>query len=170
MNRTAKGQRKQQTGDNSTSSVEAGSTEEGTKLEQTSRSNHGLDTAKRPKRVPLHRQNIIHADTKAGFVRRMVNDTDDRIERFKKAGWTEVENAQIGDPHAGDPSSLGSASVKSVGAGMKAILMEIPEEFYQEDQKDKGKKVDTLEEAMEHDIKSKLGDSAIGEGIKIKRE
>ena len=127
-------------------------------------------TARPEERVPLHRQNIIHTDTRPGFVRRLVNDVDDRIERFQKAGWSPVEGEQIGDEHAGDPSSLGSASVKSVGAGMKAVLMEIPEEYYKADQKDKQTKVDELEAAMEIDIKNKLGGSAIGEGIKIKRE
>lgn len=126
--------------------------------------------ANRPKRVPLHRQNLIHADTKPGFIRRIVNDVDDRIERFKIAGWTPVENESIGDPHAGDPSRVGSITTKSVGAGVKAILMEIPEDLYREDQKEKQRAVDALEEAMEQDIKNKLGGSAIGEGIKISRE
>lgn len=130
----------------------------------------GKERAERPERIPLHRQNIINADTRPGYVRRLVNDTDDRIERFKKAGWAPVEGEQIGDPHTGDPSSIGSASVKSVGAGMKAVLMEIPQEYYDEDQKDKQKKVNELESAMEQDIKSKLGGSAIGEGIKISRD
>ena len=129
-----------------------------------------IPTARPEKRVPLHRQNIITADTRPGYVRRIVNDQDDRIERFIKAGWTPVEGEQIGDEHAADPSSLGSATVKSVGAGMKAVLMEIPESLYKEDQNDKQKKVNELEEAMEQDIKNKLGGSAIGEGIQIKRE
>jgi hypothetical protein len=134
------------------------------------RPTEGQSRAERPKRVPLHRQNILSASTRPGYVRRMVNDTDDRIERFKKAGWTPVEGEQIGDPHAADPSSIGSMSTKSVGAGMKAVLMEIPEEHYNEDQNDKQQKVNALEEAMEQDIKNKLGGSAIGEGIKIKRD
>lgn len=124
----------------------------------------------RAERVPLHRQNIIHADTRPGYVRRLVNDTDDRIERFKLAGWTPVEGEQVGDAHAGDPSSLTSATVKSVGSGTKAMLMEIPKELYDQDQADKQGRVNELEAAMESDIKNKLGDSAIGEGIKIKRD
>lgn len=130
----------------------------------------GQDRAERPKRVPLHRQNLIHAETRPGYVRRLVNDTEDRIERFKKAGWTPVEGGQVGDPHAGDPSSLTSATVKSVGAGVKAVLMEIPQEYYDADQADKQQRVNQLEEAMETDIKNKLGGSAIGEGIKISRD
>lgn len=130
----------------------------------------GGSRAERPERIPLHRQNLIHAETRPGFVRRLVNDTEDRIERFKIAGWAPVEGEQVGDPHAGDPSSVGSMTVKSVGAGTKAVLMEIPEEYYQEDQKEKHAKVDALEAAMEQDIKNKLGGSAIGEGIKIQRD
>jgi hypothetical protein len=126
-------------------------------------------TARPEERIPLHRQNIIHADSRPGYTRRLVNDTDDRIERFLKAGWAPVEGEQVGDDHAGDPSSMGAATIKSVGAGMKAMLMEIPTELYKADQKDKQVKVDELEAAMEQDIKSKLGGSAIGEGIKISR-
>lgn len=124
----------------------------------------------REERIPLHRQNIIQADTRPGYVRRLVNDQDDRIERFQRAGWTPVEGEQVGDSHAGDPSSVGSATTKSVGGGMKAILMEIPKELYDADQADKQTKVNELEAAMDQDIKNKLGGSAIGEGIKIQRE
>lgn len=124
----------------------------------------------REERVPLHRQNIIQADTRPGYVRRLVNDIDDRIERFQKAGWRPVEGEQVGDPHAGDPSSVSSMTVKSVGAGMKAVLMEIPQDLYDQDQADKQGRVNELEAAMEQDIKNKLGGSAIGEGIKIQRE
>jgi hypothetical protein len=125
--------------------------------------------AERPKRIPLHRQNIIKADTRKGYVRRLVNDTDDRIERFKLAGWSPVENEAVGDPHAGDPSSVGSLVTKSVGAGTKAVLMEIPQDLYDNDQADKPKRWDALEEAMESDVRTKLGGSGYGEGIKIKR-
>lgn len=134
------------------------------------RPKEGQSRADRPERVPLHRQNLINTDQRPGYVRRLVNDTDDRIERFKKAGWSPVEGEKIGDDHTGDPSSLGSMSTKSVGGGMKAVLMEIPEEYYKADQADKQKRVDELEAAMEQDIKNKLGGSAIGEGIKIQRE
>jgi hypothetical protein len=124
----------------------------------------------RPTRVPLHRQNIIKANTREGYVRRMVNDVDDRVERFKLAGWTPVEGERVGDAHAADPSSVGSMTTKSVGGGTKAVLMEIPQEIYDTDQKDKQGRVDALESAMENDIKGKLGGSAFGEGIKLSRQ
>lgn len=134
-----------------------------------SRPRSGESRADRLERVPIHRQNLIKANTREGYVRRLVNDIDDRIERFKLAGWTLVENETVGDPHAGDASSLGSVTTKSVGAGVKAVLMEIPKDLYNEDQRDKQQRVDTLEEAMERDIKQSLGGSAYGEGIKIKK-
>lgn len=130
----------------------------------------GESRAARPQRVPLHRQNLIKADTREGFVRRLVNDTDDRITRFMAAGWAPVEKEQVGDPHAGDPSRMGSMTTKSVGAGTRAVLMEIPEELYREDQKDKQERVNALEAAMESDIRNKLGGSAIGTGISIQKE
>lgn len=133
------------------------------------RPTEGASRSERPERIPLHRQNLIHTDQRDGYVRRLVNDIDDRVERFKTAGWSPVENEQVGDAHAGDPSSLGSMTTKSVGAGTKAVLMEIPKALYESDQKDKQKQVDTLEAAMEKDIRGKLGDNAIGDGIKISR-
>lgn len=133
-----------------------------------SRPREGENRAERPKRIPLHRQNIIKANTREGYVRRMINDTDDRMERFKLAGWTPVENETVGDPHAADPSSVGSITTKSVGAGTKAILMEIPKNLYDEDQAAKQANIKKTEDAMEQDLRNKLGDSAYGEGIKIK--
>lgn len=125
--------------------------------------------SERAERIPLHRQNIIKSKDRPGYVRRLVNDTDDRIERFKLAGWTPVEDEAVGDPHAGDASSIGSVVTKSVGQGMQAVLMEIPTDIYRQDQKDKQKRVDALEEAMENDIRGKLGDSGYGEGIRINK-
>ncbi len=127
------------------------------------------ESSDRPERVPLHRQNIIKAGERPGYVRRLVNDVEDRLERFKLAGWAPVEGESVGDSHAADPSSVGSMTTKSVGMGTKAVLMEIPKEVYDADQKDKQTRVDSLEAAMEQDIRGKLGDSAIGEGIKLSR-
>jgi len=37
-------------------------------------------------RIPMHRQNIMHAETRPGYIRRTVNVTEDRIERLMIAG------------------------------------------------------------------------------------
>ncbi len=86
------------------------------------------------KRIPLGTRNILTAPKKSGFVRRFVNDKGDRIESFKAAGWNAVaENVQVGDPKVGKASTLGSLSNPHVGGGQRAVLMEIPEEIYNED-------------------------------------
>lgn len=86
------------------------------------------------KRIPLGTRNILTAPKKAGFVRRFVNDKGDRIENFKDAGWKPVDgDVQVGDPKIGRATSMGSLTNPHVGGGQRAILMEIPEEIYNED-------------------------------------
>ena len=86
------------------------------------------------KRVPLGTRNILTAPKNPGFVRRFVNDRGDRVESFKAAGWNAVDgDVQVGDPKVGRASSLGSLVNPSVGGGDRAVLMEIPEDLYNED-------------------------------------
>lgn len=86
------------------------------------------------KRIPLGTRNILTAPKKPGFVRRFVNDKGDRIENFKAAGWTTVdEKTQVGDSKIGRADSMGSSVNPHVGGGQRAVLMELPEEIYKED-------------------------------------
>ena len=101
-----------------------------------------------PKRVPMHERMPLTADSRPGFKRRVVNDVPGRVDRLKLAGWTVVEDTSIGDTYAGQASSLGSAATKPVGRGVNGILMEIPEDLYNEDQAVKQKRVDDAERAM----------------------
>ena len=87
------------------------------------------------KRIPLGTRNILTAPSKPGFVRRFVNDTGDRIEAFKAAGWNVADDVtQVGDEKLGRASMMGSSANPHVGSGQRAVLMEIPEEYYLEDQ------------------------------------
>lgn len=131
------------------------------------------ESANRPKRTPLGLRNVLTAETRDGYVRRWFNDTDDRIERAKEAGYTEVikSSAKVGDEMAGADSQMGSLVSKSVGGGMRAVLMEIPEEFYREDQEAKQERVDAREAGLRprSDVKGKqyggfYGDSKIKRG------
>lgn len=89
----------------------------------------------RKKRTPIGVRNVLTAPVRDGYVRRWVNDRDDRIERFREAGYEPVTaDFKGGDPQLGDPSKPGSTVVKSVGGGVKSVLMEIPKEYYDEDQ------------------------------------
>lgn len=86
------------------------------------------------KRVPLGTRNILTAPKKSGFVRRFVNDKGDRVESFKAAGWNAVdEDVQVGDQKIGKASNMGSLVNPHVGGGQRAVLMEIPEDVYNED-------------------------------------
>lgn len=92
----------------------------------------------RPIRVPLGTRNILTAPQRKGFVRRFVNDIKDRVRQYEAAGYTIArDDIEIGDKKAGKESQLGSVANPSVGAGDTAVLMEIKEEWYNEDQKAK---------------------------------
>lgn len=105
--------------------------------------------ADRPKRTPLGIRNVLTAELRPGFVRRWVNDVDDRLSRAKEAGYTPVlKPTQTSDPRAGADSQIGTPVAKSVGGGTRAVLMEIPEGFYREDQEAKQHRVDATESGL----------------------
>lgn len=98
------------------------------------------------KRIPLGSRNVLMAPKKAGFVRRFVNDTGDRIQAFKDAGWNTVDDGSTsGDVKIGRPTSVGSLTNPHVGSGQRAILMEIPEEIYEEDRAKSQAKITEVE-------------------------
>lgn len=102
------------------------------------------------KRIPLGSRNVLTAPKKSGFVRRFVNDDPDRIQAFKDAGYSVVtENATpIGDDKIDRVVRPGSVVNPSVGGGQRAVLMEIPEKYYGEDQKTKQDKILQAENEM----------------------
>ena len=102
------------------------------------------------KRIPLRARNILTAPNKPGFVRRFVNDKADRVNAFKDAGWDVVtdDGLQVGDPKIGRASSMGSSVNPHVGAGQRAVLMEIKEEFYLEDKAAAQAKITAVENEM----------------------
>lgn len=118
------------------------------------------------KRVPLGSRNILTAPKRAGFVRRFVNDKGDRVQAFKDAGWTPVKDTPIGDPKLGRASSIGSLTNPSVGAGQRAILMEIPEQYYEEDYAAAQAEITKVENEIKRNSKSPGNDGLSGE-VKI---
>ena len=110
-----------------------------------------LDKAKRPDRTPLHKQRALTATHREGWVRRWVNESVDRIESFKRAGWTPVVGDEnTSDVRAQSESQLGSVVRKVVNKDpnasyRSAILMEIPKVIYETDQADKQKENDRIE-------------------------
>jgi len=119
----------------------------------------------RPQRTPMHEQKrdrltVVGRDPNYHY--RIVNDVDDRIERLKIGGYEIAEEkVGIGDPGVENNNiSLGSGARMHVGKGVKAILMKIPKDIYDEDQRDKQHEINV----KEADIKRKAsGDGAYGE-------
>jgi len=120
------------------------------------------DANGRPIRVPLGTRNVLTAPKKEGFVRRFVNDDADRVKQFEAAGYKVVrENIVVGDPRTGKGGKVGTVVSPSVGAGQKAVLMEIPQQYYDEDQKAKQDSLTTGEQDMKRQLNSG-GDGSYG--------
>lgn len=111
------------------------------------------DKAKnRPQRTPVARRKKLDAPKRAGFIRRFVNKVPGAIEAFQDAGYSLVHqaDAHTGDKGVQDASQMGSVVEVVVNKGLEAnartaVLMEIPEEFYREDQAAKQKELDEFE-------------------------
>ena len=122
---------------------------------------------KRPKRIPLGTRNVLTAPKRIGYVRRFVNDEPGRIQQFEAAGYSVVkENITVGNPKIGKDLDPGSPVSLSVGGGTKAVLMEIREDWYREDQKAKQDRI----LMSENDMKRKLNTRREGSygGVEIR--
>lgn len=129
---------------------------------------------KRPQRTPVGRRNVLTVDERPNYVRRVVNDEGDgaRIKMFEDAGYTPVQHkAPIGDPNVGEATQVGNVMRKPVGGGKTAVVMEIPKEYYDEDQAAK----EALIQAKERGMLAGDADNApnqnllYGDGVTIKR-
>lgn len=119
----------------------------------------------RVKRVPVGSRNRLEVVGKSPeYVYRIVNDVDDRIERFKAAGYevVPISEARMASQRVGAGSPTGSIAEMPVGGGVNGVLMKIPKEWYEEDQAAKAAKIDEAERS----IKKPDIDGAYGE-IKI---
>lgn len=109
---------------------------------------------KRPKRVGLVRRRILEAKKRPGYVRRWVNEDTGAVEAYKEAGWECVSGSEdISDSRVQNESKLGSVVRRVVNrdrdaSAKTAVLMEIPEEWYEEAQKEKQLEVDKTEQAI----------------------
>lgn len=110
----------------------------------------------RPKRTPFSQTRRLAFQERPGYKRRIFNDVDDRIQRAEAAGYKAVSEKDFRlptDGRAGTDTQVGSVLKRSVGNGTMGVLMEIPEEFYNEDQERKVRDTEEVERALKRDAK-----------------
>lgn len=111
--------------------------------------NDKLTTKRKPRRTSISgTRNVLTVSGKEpGFEYRVVNDDGDRISQFEEMGYEVVrdQNIKVGDRRIASPTKEGSPVQVSVGNGMKAFVMRIPKDWYDEDQAAKAKHVDDIE-------------------------
>lgn len=96
----------------------------------------------RRERIPIGvRRERLGGEQRKGYRRRWFNDTPGRIDAAKAGGYDFVKD-ENGEPRA---ARVGVASDGQVQMG---YLMEIPQEWYAEDQRAKMKPVDEFEAAL----------------------
>lgn len=111
----------------------------------------GVKMPTNPKRIPVSgaRDLLTVAEQDPNYVYRWVNDKEGRLKKFKRGGYEVVtSDNEVGQSTVDRGSKLGSAITKSVGGAVTAVLMRIPREWYDEDQKAKQDNITALEETM----------------------
>lgn len=108
----------------------------------------------RPARRPFgaHVQKLSYPP-REGFHRHWFNDTPGRIQRAQEAGYTHVQSTD------GKNVSRVVGVAEVGGGGLTAFLMEIPLEFYNEDQALKNAKRDEIDQQLK---RGRIGDVAPG--------
>ena len=106
----------------------------------------------RPARGPLDGHNKkLHAEQIDGLVGRWVNDEPGRLEQYHERGWE--YRTKKGSPDYDKGSGLDSRISRFVGyhkdnSPMRAYLMDIHQEWYDEDQATKQKINDQVDEVI----------------------
>lgn len=94
----------------------------------------------------LQGQQLLAAQ-RPGFVRRWVNDEKGKLDRRQDQGYTFVGEGAENEPFEATSDDIGSRKSQRVGVTddkqpLRAYLMEIPEDFYKQDQQEKARRTD----------------------------
>lgn len=114
---------------------------------------------KRIRRTPVDGARDILAvyDQDPNYVYRWVADDPQRpgrVQRLQERGYEVVQqDVQVGQKAVDKLTKTGSAVTRTGGGGITLVLMRIPKEWFEEDQKAKQDHVDALEAAMQADIR-----------------
>ena len=119
--------------------------------------NTPVEASARPKRVPVAARNRLEIHNKEpGYIYRIVNDEDDRVQRLQEAGYEIAPKESVGavgNRRVDGATPLGSSAHFSVGKGVQAVVMRQKLEYYQEDQNTKQAEIDQLEATMKGDAR-----------------
>lgn len=129
----------------------------------------------RAKRIPLGSQRLkLLASTRAGFVRRWINDNNSRVQMALQAGYEFVRRDGGATTTDMGESVSQIVGTKEGGAPQTAYLMEIREEWHQEDQAIKQSDIDAKEHQIRRgELVGKVGQDGVylpSRGIKVKRD
>ena len=116
-------------------------------------------TRKRKSRSSVSdRNDVLKVENKdPNFEYRIVNDKPGRVAQMESRDWELVTDGKEKLLSTFDSSST-SDTEKHVGDGMKAVLMKIPKDWYEEDQKEKSQHIDRIEAKQKpNDIKNGYG-------------
>ena len=136
----------------------------------------------RKARVPLGvPRRKLSSDLRPGYVRRWINDAVGRLEEAQAGGYQFVQSAIVGDV-PGDVTEQAGIGLQvsrivgkdETGGPITAFLMEIPQEFYDEDQAEKNDVICKMENSLRrgadnHGAPGKDGRYVPKDGIKIER-
>lgn len=118
-----------------------------------------LATKRKPRRMNVNgTRNVLTVTGKdPAYEYRVVNDDGDRISQFEEMGYEIVkdQNIRVGDRRINNPTKEGSPIQASVGGGMKAYVMRIKRDWYEEDQAAKAAKIDETEKGMVREAREK---------------
>ena len=111
----------------------------------------------RPRRTAINgtRNRLNVRGQEPGYVYRIVNDVDDRVQSLQERGYEIVTDntVTVGDKRIANPTQEGSPVKVSVGLGVNAYVMRQKQEWYDEDKALKQKQVDEVEEQMKQNAK-----------------
>lgn len=105
---------------------------------------------RRVRRTPIGKRNVLTVSgMEEGYNYRFVNDSGDRVQEFLDNGWEKVpaKKVRVGDKRIGAASEEGTDATASVGQGVKAYIMRIRKDWYEEDQEAKQAHINATEAA-----------------------
>jgi hypothetical protein len=111
----------------------------------------------RPKRIPVGYRNRFEVSNKdPNFTYRIVKDAPGRVQEFLDGGYEPVDNktTKLAAPRVDGGSSQGSVNSVPLGGGDTGVLMRIPKEMYEEDQKAKMDALKQKESALSAGVRN----------------